>query len=168
MHPTWTGGRAQQLYPQQTGYPQQQQQQQYAQYTGQQQQQQPLMPQYTSYMQPPPMQMQMQQQPMPMPMQQPQLGAFQSVPSFFTNTFMPAQVMASSNANLPALFQQQSQQVLGQSTVQVQWALTEDERKSYRTIFRQWSDANGYISGARCQEVFKESGLDRGDLMKIW
>lgn len=180
MNPTWTGGgggggygqqrqHQQHLAPQPTGffgnggggYPAQQQ---YA-----------MQPQYTGYPGGGGMQMQQQQQPQPYQLpppqqqQQPMLGAFQSVPSVFSNTFMPNNVMNTQfQANLPSIFQQQSMQVVGQPQVNVQWSLTEDEKKSYAQIFRQWQDDNGLISGSRAQEVFKESGLDREDLMKIW
>lgn len=69
---------------------------------------------------------------------------------------------------LPTYFQQQNLANAGQSQVQVQWALTPDERKSYGQIFRQWADGNGSISGVRAQQVFRDSGLEREDLMKIW
>ena len=71
-------------------------------------------------------------------------------------------------APLPQYFAQHNQQFSGQSAVQVQWALTADERRKYDQIFRAWDMGTGYITGQRALEVFKESGLDRDDLMKIW
>lgn len=138
--------------------------------------------------QPPPMPAMMQPQATGYPGQQQQqqhgsqmLGSFSAVPSTFLNTFMPSNPNANwsgSAANvpqqqhapapLPQYFQQHNQQAMGQSAVQVQWALTADERRKYDQIFRAWDNSSGYITGNRALEVFKESGLERDDLMKVW
>ena len=114
------------------------------------------------------------------------LGSFSTVPTTFVSTFMPSNPNANwsggSNqrftqgyqqaqpapAPLPQFFQQHNQQAMGQSAVQVQWALTADERRNYDKIFRAWDQGSGFITGSRANEVFKESGLGRDDLMKIW
>lgn len=132
------------------------------------------------------------------PQQSMMLGSFSTVPSSFLSTFMPSNPNASwggntsSNTNnyqqqqqyaqqqhivgpsappppsLPQYFQQHNQQTMGQSQVQVQWSLTADERRNYDKIFRAWDLGSGYIDGNRATDVFKESGLEREDLMKIW
>jgi hypothetical protein len=111
------------------------------------------------------------------------LGSFNAVPSTFVSTFMPSnpnaqwnsgpgqytqQQTAQAPAPLPQYFEQHNQQTMGQTAVSVQWALTADERKNYDQIFRAWDQGSGFITGQRAQEVFKESGLERDDLMKVW
>ena len=114
------------------------------------------------------------------------LGSFNAVPSTFVSTFMPSnpnaqwnsgpgqqqqysqQQSAQAPAPLPQYFEQHNQQTMGQTAVSVQWALTADERKNYDKIFRAWDQGSGFITGQRAQEVFKESGLERDDLMKVW
>lgn len=121
------------------------------------------------------------------------LGSFNAVPSTFVSTFMPAnmamqqqhqqplqpmqtgypiqqqpQMQQQQLQPLPQYFAQHNQQVSGRTAVQVQWALTADERRKYDQIFRAWDNGTGYITGQRALEVFRESGLERDDLMKIW
>lgn len=144
-----------------------------------------MMPQHTGY--PGSHQQHHQQQQYQQPQHSGMLGSFSAVPSTFVSTFMPSNPNANWNnsgpspyqlaphqqqpaapAPLPQFFQQHNQQETGSSTVQVQWALTADERRNYDKIFRAWDNGSGYITGAKAQEVFKESGLERDDLMKIW
>ncbi|KAK9896443.1 hypothetical protein P389DRAFT_211187 [Cystobasidium minutum MCA 4210] len=176
MQPSWTGGggnhnRFQQQYAPQPQQPSGYMAAQPTGYGGGYQQPAMLQPQYTAYPQQQQQQQQMtgsmmQMQPMPQ-----QLGSFQGVPSVFSNAFMPGMnnlAAGGGGGNLPQVFAQQNMATYGQTQVNVQWALTEDEKKSYSQIFRNWQDDRGFISGSRAQQVFKESGLDREDLMKIW
>lgn len=166
MNPQWSNQQQQQprLQAQPTGY------------HPQQQQQQPMMT--GGFMRPQPTGFYAGQQP--------QLGSFSAVPSAFVSTFMPANQMQQQPLQpmhtgypapvqqmqqqqpLPQFFAQHNQQVSGQAAVQVQWALTNDERRKYDQIFRAWDNGTGYITGQRALEVFRESGLERDDLMKIW
>ncbi|KAJ6454004.1 WD40-repeat-containing domain protein [Mycena vitilis] len=40
--------------------------------------------------------------------------------------------------------------------------------KSYDSVFRAWDQGTGFINGTTALEVFAQSGLDKGDLARIW
>ncbi|KAK3691693.1 actin organization and endocytosis protein [Vermiconidia calcicola] len=167
-------GYAQQLQPQQTGYPPQGQ---YGQH------QQPQQPQQTGYTGPrPPM------PPMPTgfsPNQglSPQQTGYPAAPLNAQPTGRPGQwglvnAPASGLPNLQALQQQMlpqpgreagfsAQGLRGNATVP--WAVTKDEKKIYDDMFKSWDGfGKGFISGNQAIEIFSQSGLDKPDLERIW
>jgi actin cytoskeleton-regulatory complex protein PAN1 len=71
--------------------------------------------------------------------------------------------------NLQQSFQQYNQEQRGQSTQQISWALSKNEKKNYDKIFRSWdASGSGFISGQAALEVFGQSGLPQNELAKIW
>ncbi|KAK6343952.1 actin organization and endocytosis protein [Orbilia brochopaga] len=51
----------------------------------------------------------------------------------------------------------------------IPWAITKDEKTIYDGIFSAWDGLKkGFIAGPQAIEVFGQSGLDRGDLERIW
>ena len=174
-------GYAQQLQPQQTGYPPQNQFSQM-----QQPQQLQQNPQATGYTGPrPPM------PPMPSGLspnqglspQQTGYGGQMAAPLNAQPTGMPGQwglvnAPASGLPNLQALQQQMMPQpgresgfsahgLRGNATVP--WAVTKDEKKIYDDMFKAWDGfGKGYISGGQALEIFGQSGLEKPDLERIW
>lgn len=85
---------------------------------------------------------------------------------------------ASGLPNLQALQQQMmpqpgresgftTQGLRGNATVP--WAVTKDEKKIYDDMFKAWDGfGKGFISGNQAIEIFGQSGLDKGDLERIW
>ncbi len=56
-----------------------------------------------------------------------------------------------------------------QGNATVPWAVTKDEKKIYDEVFRAWDGFNkGYVSGDQAIEIFGQSGLEKGDLERIW
>lgn len=51
----------------------------------------------------------------------------------------------------------------------VPWAVTKDEKKIYDDLFKAWDGfGKGFISGEQAIEIFGQSGLEKGDLERIW
>jgi len=51
----------------------------------------------------------------------------------------------------------------------IPWAITKDEKKRYDELFRAWDGlSKGYIGGDQAIEIMGQSGLDKGDLERIW
>ncbi|KAK5094230.1 actin organization and endocytosis protein, partial [Cryomyces antarcticus] len=51
----------------------------------------------------------------------------------------------------------------------VPWAVTKDEKKIYDDLFKAWDGfGKGFITGDQAIEIFSQSGLDKGDLERIW
>lgn len=51
----------------------------------------------------------------------------------------------------------------------VPWAVTKDEKKIYDDLFRAWDGfGKGFISGEQAIEIMGQSGLNKGDLERIW
>ncbi|KAJ7621612.1 hypothetical protein DFH06DRAFT_1233083 [Mycena polygramma] len=93
-----------------------------------------------------------------------------------SSSFMPLNISSPYGANNTPQFQPQNNGIsLQQSFQQVQaqkprisWALGKAEKKSYDSIFRAWDQGTGFINGTTALEVFAQSGLDKGDLARIW
>jgi hypothetical protein len=192
MQPAWSNAQSrQQMQPQNTGYGMMQGRSPIPYGVASNAPPQAMFPQPTGFMQPQPTGYPGQQQipmmtsnqtgmpnypPSNSSSSQPMLGAFQNVPSQFMATFMPQsyqaqqpqQSYAAPPANLPQYFQDQNMQTMGQSQVQVQWALTNNEKQQYSRIFRAWADGNGFISGNKAIGILNESGLPREELEKVW
>ncbi|KAK0722979.1 hypothetical protein B0T26DRAFT_244049 [Lasiosphaeria miniovina] len=66
--------------------------------------------------------------------------------------------------------EQQSYTTAGlQGNAVIPWAITKDEKTRYDSLFRAWDGLNkGYIAGAQAIEIFGQSGLDEGELMRVW
>ncbi|KAF3191859.1 actin organization and endocytosis protein, variant 2 [Orbilia oligospora] len=51
----------------------------------------------------------------------------------------------------------------------IPWAITKDEKSIYDNIFSAWDGLKkGFIAGSQAIEIFSQSGVDRGDLERIW
>ncbi|KAI7279308.1 hypothetical protein KC345_g5443 [Hortaea werneckii] len=51
----------------------------------------------------------------------------------------------------------------------VPWAVTKDEKQIYDAMFKAWDGfGKGYITGNQALEIFGQSGLEKGDLERIW
>lgn len=51
----------------------------------------------------------------------------------------------------------------------IPWSITKDEKNIYDGIFKAWDGlGKGFIGGPQAIEIFSQSGLERGDLEKIW
>ncbi|KAJ2929867.1 hypothetical protein H1R20_g7252, partial [Candolleomyces eurysporus] len=71
--------------------------------------------------------------------------------------------------NLIQSFQQHNQDVRGQATQQMSWALSKAEKKKYDGIFRSWdTKGTGFIDGSTALEVFGASGLPQNELAQVW
>lgn len=54
-------------------------------------------------------------------------------------------------------------------SAKVPWAVTKDEKRIYDALFKAWDGlGKGFISGDTAIEIMGQSGLERGDLEKIW
>ena len=86
----------------------------------------------------------------------------------FTTSFMAAP-SGPPQLNLVQSFQQHNQDVRGQTTQQMGWALSRAEKKKYDGIFRSWdSRGTGFIEGQTALELFGASGLPQNELAQIW
>lgn len=61
-------------------------------------------------------------------------------------------------------------QSLGTSEAnKISWKISPEDRQRYREIFQAWEGSgSGYMSGDTAKDVFTQSQLPPGDLMKIW
>ncbi|TKA75569.1 Actin cytoskeleton-regulatory complex protein pan1, partial [Cryomyces minteri] len=51
----------------------------------------------------------------------------------------------------------------------VPWAVTKDEKRIYDDLFKAWDGfGKGFVTGDQAIEIFSQSGLDKGDLERIW
>ena len=102
-----------------------------------------------------------------------------------SNTFLPANPASPYNhtgapqlpqpqqqlggLSLQQSFQQYNQEVNGTTTPRVPWTLSKAEKKGYDQIFRAWDrSSSGFIDGKTAIEVFRQSDLNRNDLVWIW
>ncbi|CAO3703047.1 unnamed protein product [Rhizopus stolonifer] len=54
-------------------------------------------------------------------------------------------------------------------TINIPWAVTEEEKKQYTKVFKAWDPENkGTLSGEIAKEIFSQSGLPQNVLMQIW
>ncbi|WWD16911.1 hypothetical protein CI109_101343 [Kwoniella shandongensis] len=92
------------------------------------------------------------------------------LPSNLSQPFAPSGVPQFANQNAPLTQQFQSLlQNPSVNTPKIPWALSRQEKKDYDQIFRAWdTKGDGFIPGEMAREVFGQSGLNDGDLMKIW
>ncbi|KAK8861200.1 hypothetical protein IAR55_002019 [Kwoniella newhampshirensis] len=93
------------------------------------------------------------------------------LPSDLSQPFAPSGVPQFSNQNQQPLTQQFQSLLQNPSvnTPKIPWALSRQEKKDYDQIFRVWdTKGDGFIPGEMAREVFGQSGLNDGDLMKIW
>ncbi|KAI8994918.1 hypothetical protein BDB01DRAFT_714837 [Pilobolus umbonatus] len=77
----------------------------------------------------------------------------------FTNRMMPQ----SGSYAPPSEFQALS------GNVKIPWAVTVEEKKQYKKIFKAWDAENkGFLTGETAKEIFSQSGLPQNILMQIW
>lgn len=56
-----------------------------------------------------------------------------------------------------------------QGSAVIPWAVTKDEKTRYDSVFKAWDGFNkGFIAGDVAIEVFGQSGLEKGDMERVW
>lgn len=56
-----------------------------------------------------------------------------------------------------------------QGNAVIPWAVTKDEKTRYDSVFKAWDGFNkGFIGGDVAIEVFGQSGLEKGDMERVW
>jgi len=151
-----------QLPPQDGAPPQQQQPQQQQQVplppAPQQQQQQHMRPPTPQQHMPPPPQQQQPQQQQQQQQQIPQTPPRAQAPMISVPPESPRPPMMGGVA--PAFSMA--------LTTQDPYSMTPQEQSRYENLFPQYAKPDGFIYGGEAVELFSKSGVDRGDLGKIW